>query len=70
MSTSINIVTEPQVTSVRKLPSNLEYLQDVIELAMNVADNSDRSWEVVYIFLFNEDVFEFVTDERNRLLRQ
>ena len=44
MGTSINIVAEPQVTSVRELASNLEYLQDVIELAMNVTNHGDRSW--------------------------
>ena len=69
MSTPINIVTEPQVTSVRELPADLEYLQDVIELTMNVADHSDRGWEVVDVLLLDEDVFEFVADEWNCLLR-
>lgn len=62
MRASVDEIAQEQVTRVGQVPADLEDLQDVVKLAVDVADDGDGGGEVVDVLLFDEDVLEFVAD--------
>ncbi len=70
MRASVYVIAEPQVTGVRQFAANFDDLEHIIKLSVDVTDNSDGCWEVIDIFLLDENIFEFVADEGNGLLRE
>lgn len=68
MSTSIYVISQKKVVCVRQLSSHFEYLQHIEKLAVDISDYSDGYWDILHVFLQNENIFELMTEDMDGLL--
>jgi hypothetical protein len=68
-TTAVIAGTLDPLTAETDLPPHIEQLQQVIELPMNVSDNSRWNWDVVNILLLHENLLGLVAKVLDILLR-
>lgn len=63
--TSINKIANEDISRLRKLTSNFEEFQNIKELAMNVSAYGNRRTGFLDIWLFKQELFNFVAECTN-----
>ena len=68
--TSIHVVAHEEIVVIRQLTSDLEEFLQVIELTMDVSTNGDGSSYWLHVALVHKDLFCFVAQSLDAILRQ
>lgn len=59
MSTSVYIISQEQIISIWDISTNLEKLQNIIELAVYISYQRDRAAQILYVVFGCKDLFYF-----------
>lgn len=68
MRSSVHIIPQKQIISIRELPSNFEDLEYIVELAMDISDHSHRKTDSFDILLLDQDILELAAEDLNGML--